>query len=168
MRVHGRARVSSRNPQAWAICDRCGFLYNHFALKFQYEYAGAGLYNTQMLVCGRCYDTPQEQLRSINVPADPLPIMNPRTQNYEQSEMDYRQVSGDNATDENTGIPVPGGDLRITEDDGQRVTQETGEAPGGTNQEPGTDPKVPDDVGGDDPGLPYGFDEVPQTGPLNE
>lgn len=168
MRVHGRARVSSRYPQAFAICDRCGFLHNRFALTFQFEYAGAGLYNTQMLVCDRCYDTPQEQLKSINIPADPLPIMNPRTQNYAQAETDYRQVSGDNSTDPNTGIPVPGGDLRSTEDDGQRVTQETGEAPGGTNQEPGTSPVVPEDAGGNDPGLPYGFDEVPKTGPLNE
>jgi len=29
MRPHGRARVSARNPRALAICDRCGFLYNH-------------------------------------------------------------------------------------------------------------------------------------------
>ncbi len=79
MRVHGRARVSARDPRAFAICDRCGFLYNHHTLSFQFEYAGAGLYNTQMLVCGRCYDTPQAQLKSINIPADPLPIMNPRT-----------------------------------------------------------------------------------------
>jgi len=168
MRPHGRARVSSRNPQAFAICDRCGFLQNHVSLRFQYEFAGTGLYNTKMLVCDRCYDTPQEQLKSIIIPADPMPIMNPRTQNYSQTETDYRQTSGDDTTDPVTGIPVPGGDTRITEDDGTRVTQETGEPPGGLNEEPGTDATVPDDAGGNDPGLPYGFDEVPQTGPLDE
>ena len=168
MRPHGRARVSSRNPQAFAICDRCGFLKNHVDLGFQYEYGGAGLYNTQMLVCGRCMDVPQMQLKSIVIPADPLPILNPRTQNYVQAETDKRQVSGDDTVDPVTNIPIPLGDTRITQDDGTRVTQTTGEPPGGLNEEPGTSITVPDDAGGNDPGLPYGFDEVPRTGPLNE
>jgi hypothetical protein len=44
-----------------------------------------------------------------------------------------------------------------------RVTQQTGEPPGGLNEFPGTNFQVP---GNDDPGLPYGNEEVPQTGPL--
>jgi hypothetical protein len=76
---------------------------------------------------------------------------------------DRRQVSGYNTVDSNTGIPVPNGDTRITENDDTRVTQQTGEPPGGLNEQPGTDPNAP---GNDDPGLPYGFDEVPNTGPL--
>ena len=50
-------------------------------------------------------------------------------------------------------------------DDNDRVTQTTGEPPGGLNQEPGTDPNAP---GNADPGLPYNFVEVPKTGPLDE
>jgi hypothetical protein len=78
LRPHGRASVSSRNPVAWAICDNCGFLYNHPDLKWQYEWAGPRTVNQNMLVCDSCYDTPQEQLRTIILPADPEPIDDPR------------------------------------------------------------------------------------------
>lgn len=163
MRPHGRARVSARNPSAFAICDRCGTLRNHVSLTFQYEYAGAGLYNTQMLVCQRCLDVPQEQLRSIVIPADPVPIMNPRVQNYVEAESDLRRTSGQDTVNQQTGIPVPGDDVRITQADNIRVLQQTGEPPGGLNTEPGTDPNAPGD---DDPGLPLKNTEVPKTGPL--
>jgi hypothetical protein len=68
-----------------------------------------------------------------------------------------------------TGLPIIGGDTLVTSFDDlptsdPRVTQTTGEASGGLNQRPGTDPNAPGD---DDPGLPYNFDEVPRTGPLN-
>jgi hypothetical protein len=71
--------------------------------------------------------------------------------------------------DPRTGLPIVGGDSRVTSlndqpTSDQRVTQMTGEPTGGLNQRPGTDPNAPGD---DDPGLPYNFDEVPRTGPLN-
>lgn len=163
MRPHGRAKVSTKNPEAFAICDNCGFLYNHSDLVWQREWAGNVLINTQQLVCRKCNDTPNQQLRSIVIPADPLPIPYPRPQDYSVAETDYRQTSGYNTVDPTTGIPVQGGQMRITENDDYRVTQTTGEPPGGKNEEPGTDPAAP---GNDDPGLPYGFDEVPKTGPL--
>lgn len=163
----GRARTSSTSPQAHAICDRCAFRYNHVDLRWQYDWAGASLINRRILVCKTCYDTPQEQLRAIVVPADPVPIVNPRVEPYQWDAVDRRQLSGFNTTDPLTGITVQRGDIRITEDDDTRVTQQTGEPPGGTNQEPGTDPKVPIDAGGLNPGLPPGSDEVPKTGPLS-
>jgi hypothetical protein len=169
-----------------------------------------------------------------------VPIVNPRVEPYAWDEIDRRQVSGYNATDPTTGIPIQQGDTRVTTVDGTvpdktRVTQQTGEAPGGTNQKPGTDPNavtyrniitvadngagliritvtvtsgfitnqrvIIGDVNGvpangrwvitvvnatqfdlqgsvysgsyttggyviNDPSLPYGFDEVPKTGPL--
>jgi hypothetical protein len=165
MRPHGRAKVSSKNPQAFAICDDCGFLYNHSKLVWQREWAGNTLVNKKQLVCPRCNDTPNQQLRSIILPADPMPVLNPRVQNYVAAETDTRQTSGLNFIDPTTGIPVQAGATRITENDDQRVTQTTGEPPGGLNTEPGTDPNAPGDA---DPGLPYGFDEVPRTGPLND
>jgi hypothetical protein len=122
----GRARVSSRNPQAAAACDRCGFIYNHIDLKWQFDWAGASLINKRILVCRHCYDTPQNQLRAIVIPADPTPIMNPRTVNYEAAEIDTRFTSGQNTIDPITGIPIPGGDTRITQDDQVRVTQQVG------------------------------------------
>jgi hypothetical protein len=78
----GRARTNARSPEAHAICDRCGFRYNHVDLKYQYDWNGTKLQNLRILVCDRCYDTPQEQARSIFIPADPLPIINPRPEFY--------------------------------------------------------------------------------------
>lgn len=159
----GRARTSATNPQAHAICDRCGFRYNHVNLTWQYDWAGASLINKRMLVCNTCYDVPQEQLRAIVVPADPMPIINPRVQDFVTAEQNTRVTSGQNTTDPVTGIPIINGDTRITQDDSVRVTQQTGEPPGGLNTRPGTDPNAPGD---NDPGLPYNNDTVPETGPL--
>lgn len=119
-----------------------------------------------MRVCPPCLDIPQSQLRSIVLPADPLPVWQPRPENFLAAETDYRTTSGQNTVDARTGIPIPGGNTRITQDDNNRVAMQTGEPPGGLNELPGTDPKVPDSVGGDDPGLPYDNLDVPTTGPL--
>jgi hypothetical protein len=161
----GRARTSATNPQAHAICDRCGFRYNHVDLKWQFDWRGVALQNIRMLVCNSCYDTPQEQLRAIIVPADPTPIMNARTENFVTAETNTRATSGQNSVDPTTGIPVINGDTRTTQNSKVRVTQQTGEPPYGLNQEPGTDPDVPADAGGNDPGLPYDMNEIPKTGP---
>ena len=77
--------------------------------------------------------------------------------------MSQRLTWGSNTTNPVTGTPVILGSVRITQAGAIRVTQTTGEPPGGLNQEPGTDPNAPGDS---DPGLPYGFVDVPKTGPL--
>lgn len=240
MRPHGRASVSTTNPRAFGICDRCGFLYNHKELQWQFDYRGAALMNLRILVCDNCLDVPQNQLRNIIIPADPTPIMNARVQDYATAENNSRLTSdqvlvpisatGDGVTatltlkvpltmapitvgstivvsgmepagyngtfivsassnsgaytvsypcrtagpmalagtvainiDPITGLPNGLGLTRITQNDDVRVTQMTGEPPGGLNQEPGTDPNAPGDA---DPGLPYNFNQVPKTGPL--
>jgi hypothetical protein len=159
----GRARVSTRNPQAFGVCDRCAIWYNLVDLSYQYDWAGASIQNKQLLVCPSCKDEFQDQLRAIVLPADPVPVMNPRTEPFAYDETNNRFTSGLNSTDPSTGIPVIGGNNRITIDDDDRVTQTTGEPPGGLNERPGTDPNAP---GNDDPGLPINFNEVPKTGPL--
>lgn len=159
----GRARISARSPQAAAVCDRCGRVLNHVDLSWQFDWAGAGLINKRLLVCGHCTDTPQQQLRSIVLPADPPVIMNARPQNYMDAETDYRVTSQPATTNFKTGIAVPGGDVRITQNDQTRVTQQTGFANGSHNQQPGTDPNAPGDNA---PGLPYGDETVPETGPI--
>jgi hypothetical protein len=116
-------------------------------LRWQYDWAGASLINKRILVCNTCYDEPQQQLRAIIIPADPTPIVNPRVEPYAWDEIDRRQLSGYNTTNAQTGIPVQQGDTRVTTIDGDipdrtRVTQQTGEAPYGTNQKPGTDPNA--------------------------
>jgi hypothetical protein len=159
----GRARTNARSPQAHAICDRCGFRYNHVNLRWQFDWRGAALQNIRLLVCNPCYDEPQQQLRAIVVPADPVPINQPRIQDFVTASQDTRVTSGQNTVDPTTDIPIPGGDIRITQDDDIRVTQQTGEPPNGLNELPGTDPNAP---GNNDPGLPYNNTDVPETGPL--
>lgn len=159
----GFARTSARNPQAHAICDRCGLRYNHVDLRWQFDWAGSSLINKRLLVCHRCEDMPQQQLRAIVVPADPVPILNPRVEAFEDAETSNRFTSGQNKVDPITGLPIVGGNNRITQDGSNRVTQQTGEPPGGLNQTPGTDPNAPGDS---NPGLPYGNTDVPKTGPL--
>ena len=162
----GRARTSSRNPQAHAICDRCGGRYNHVDLTFQYDWAGAGVINKRLLVCHRCLDNMQPQLRAIVLPPDPVPVLNPRPQDFVNASTDYRTTQG-NTVNAKTGIPVPGGDLRVTQDDKYRVPQQTGFANGSLNQKPGTDPDAQKPPLATEPGLPYGADGViPETGPL--
>jgi len=161
----GRARTSPKNPQAAAVCDRCGGVYNHVNLSWQFDWAGAALINKRILVCNHCMDTPQQQLRSIVLPADPPVIMNARPEYYIQAEMDYRMTQG-NTVNAQTGIPVPGGDFRITENDNNRVTQQTGFANGSLNEQPGTDPAAqtaPLETNAD---LPYDNTTVPETGPI--
>jgi hypothetical protein len=222
--ISGRASTSPKNPRAHAICDRCGFRYNHINLRWQYDWRGASLQNIRLLVCNTCYDAPQEQLRAIVVPADPVPIVNPRVQDFVTAETNTRYTSGTSLVplsgtgngstvtltlavpdsfpaiavgstviisgmepagfnktaivtacttgnpytisyassvlgplviigkvqiniDPTTGLPLVGGDVRVTSFNNQptsndRVTQMTGEADFGFNQLPGTDPNA--------------------------
>ena len=77
-RPHGHAFVDSDAPRAWAVCDRCRMLYNHYALRWQYQWRGAALVNTNLLVCPTCHDIPAPFLRTFTLPPDPVPIQNPR------------------------------------------------------------------------------------------
>ena len=104
----GRARVSSRRPEAFAVCDRCGVWINHVNLTWQHEWAGPRLQNLRLLVCSRCLDDPNEQLRVYAVPADPLPIRNPRPELSKGIQPSYVQDTpqGDNITSSNDGSPI--------------------------------------------------------------
>ena len=133
MRPHGRASVSTRNPRAFGICDRCGFLYNHNRLQWQFDYAGAGLINKRILVCNPCNDVPQNQLRAIVLPSDPTPIQNPRVQDYYAAETTTIAVSAGAPTDPVTGIPIYPTVSLITENGNTPTTQPIG-APTGLIQ----------------------------------
>jgi hypothetical protein len=121
--IAGRARTSSRNPQAHAICDRCGFRFNHVDLAFQYDWAGATVQNKRLLVCSPCMDNMQAQKRSIILPPDPPPIINPRPETYALLTTDYRITETAEGVSVVAGIPVPGNeDTRVTEADANRIT----------------------------------------------
>lgn len=88
MRPHGKnARVDAQNPSAFAECDRCGFWWNAPRLAWQKEWAGTHIYSLGLLVCPRCDDVPNEQLRTIILPPDPPPVRNARVPdfNYEEA-----------------------------------------------------------------------------------
>lgn len=131
--ISGRARTSSTNPQAHAICDRCGFRYNRVDLSWQYDWRGAALQNVRILVCNTCMDTPQEQLRAIVVPADPVPIDQPRTQDFVQAETNYQTITQPPTIDPITGIPIPGTTTLSTQNGQNLLTQPIGE-PAGIDQ----------------------------------
>lgn len=87
------ACVDTTNPEAWAVCDRCSFYRNRADLIIQYEWGGNNLYSLGILVCqDRCYDIPQEQLRTIILPPDPPPIINARVPNYDYEEQTVIQL----------------------------------------------------------------------------
>jgi len=122
----GRAKISATNPQAAGICDRCGFVYQHNTLQWQYDWRGAELQNVRILVCGTCKDTPQEQLRAIVVPSDPVPIQQPRTQDFAQAETNYSTISAPTVYDPVTGIPIPSTTTLVTQDGQNMTTQPIG------------------------------------------
>jgi hypothetical protein len=133
VRPHGRAKVNIRSPRAFGICDRCGFLYNHEELRWQFDWAGANLINKRILVCATCEDVPQEQLRAIILPADPVPILNPRVQDYYAAETTTIAVSQGAQTDPTTGIPIYPINSLVNQDGQTPTTQPIG-APTGLTQ----------------------------------
>lgn len=82
-RSHGRAEVSPSSPRAFGVCDKCGALYNHDRLRWQFDWRGPKLQNLRFLVCQDCYDAYQQNgQRTIILPADPVPIQNARPEYY--------------------------------------------------------------------------------------
>ncbi len=84
--ISGRARTSVSRPRAFAVCDRCGTWNNHVNLQWQFQWQGTSLTNLRLLVCRSCLDVPNQQLRAIVIPADPVPVRFPRTEPFESDE----------------------------------------------------------------------------------
>lgn len=122
----GRARTSQKRPQAFGVCFRCGIWHNRVDLSFQYDWRGTSLQNLYILVCERCNDVPQEQLRAIQLPADPTPVYFPSVEQFEAAETDYRTTLPI-PIDPIVGIPVPAQTaLRVTQDGQNRIPQPIG------------------------------------------
>lgn len=82
MRPHGHYKVEPSNPRAKAVCDRCGFWYQLSTLNWQYEWTGPRLQNLRIFVCESCLDKPQINIKTFIYPADPVPVLNPRVEQY--------------------------------------------------------------------------------------
>lgn len=80
--IHGRARVSTTASSGFASCDYCGQLWNLVDLRPQMEWYGTSLTDTGFKACRICISKPQDQLRPIILPPDPIPLMQPRPEYY--------------------------------------------------------------------------------------
>lgn len=79
---HGHARINPRHPRALGICQRCGFQYQRVELRNQTEYQGLDLQQTGTWVCPDCWDIPNENLKAIVLPPDPMPVYLPFPEPY--------------------------------------------------------------------------------------
>lgn len=78
----GRARTSLTSPDAFAVCDLSGIWDNHSRMSWQYQWAGNQLVNLKLLVCDEYKDVPNEQLRNLVLPPDPIPTKDPRLEPF--------------------------------------------------------------------------------------
>lgn len=88
-RFHGRAEVNPNNPSAFGVCDRCGIWHSLRALSWQMQWSGVKLQNLRLLVCDRCLDVPQAQLKARILQPDPVAIRNPRPELFSVDETTY-------------------------------------------------------------------------------
>lgn len=103
----GKASVDTENPQGFGVCDLCGCWRNHIDLQWQYDWRGNSLQNIRSLRCyDTCIDTPQEQLRPVIIPPDPLPIRDPRVEPFA---LDYAPASNQTVLTNDQGQPLTNG-----------------------------------------------------------
>src|SRR6185312_11921807 len=82
-----------------------------------------------IFVCPDCLDTPQEQLRALVLPADPVPIYLPFPEPFSSDETTAMTLT-QATTDPVTGLPVPG-TTQMTTSSGVAMTPEPyGRPPG--------------------------------------
>jgi hypothetical protein len=102
-------------------------------LQFQFQWRGASLVNTYILVCKRCLDVPTEQLRAIRLPADPVPVFYPSVEPFCLDETNFLAVTAPPLIDPVTGIQIPTNNLRTTTNNLNRTVDPYG-APIGLTQ----------------------------------
>ncbi len=78
------------------------------------QWAGNQLINTQLLVGEDNYDKPQEQLRTLILPADPAPLFNARPENYVVDETDWLST-GVRPDNPNDILETQDGELIVTQ-----------------------------------------------------
>jgi hypothetical protein len=64
-------------------------------LQWQWDFQGARLQNLRLLVCDSCNDKPFQQNRTIILPPDPMPIMNPRPELYTSDDNPITEINWD-------------------------------------------------------------------------
>jgi len=74
--------IDPANPRGWGECDTCGHYFQLEKLAYQVEWMGTAIKRTGFRVCRECLDKPNEQLRTILLPPDPVPLKDPRPPKY--------------------------------------------------------------------------------------
>ena len=92
---YGNARVSPSHPEAAGKCDRCQFIYSLRDLRFQREWAGTEIITLNLRVCPTCYDEPSPAKRTIFIKPDPVPVQNPRPEDYSVADVPDDGYTGD-------------------------------------------------------------------------
>jgi hypothetical protein len=93
IRYPGRAAIDPSAPEAVGVCDRCGQLYNLRDLRYQPVIAGTSTLITRLRVCTvTCLDELNEQERVIRIPPDPMPVSDPRVENFAVDEKNFLQL----------------------------------------------------------------------------
>ncbi len=94
IRYPGRAAIDPSAPEAVGVCDRCGQLYNLRDLRYQPVIAGTSTLITRLRVCTvTCLDELNEQERVVRVPPDPMPVSDPRVENFAVDEKNFLQLT---------------------------------------------------------------------------
>lgn len=75
--------INPRDPDSVAVCDGCGrwTMHNHLVEKKEFR-GGSVPVGTGMFVCGVCDDVPNPYFSKLVLAPDPVPVRNPRPQNY--------------------------------------------------------------------------------------
>jgi len=104
-RPHGRARVNPSNPQAFAVCDRCGTFYNRIDLTTQMDWAGTRLVSKNLEVCSSCLDQPAPFKRAFTLPPDPVPVRDPRPHDRSNANDSFIATEGGSPIADETEAP---------------------------------------------------------------
>lgn len=84
------AEVDIDAPVMWAVCARCGMLWNINKLQWQFAYQGSSMpQNTRQLVCPKHLDPLNPQDTPLILSPDPEPVFNARPYPYEISESSW-------------------------------------------------------------------------------
>lgn len=105
MRPHPKYASADPHAGPWATCDGCGFVWNHPDLDWNREWAGLQIVNKRTLVCPRCNDIPNEAIRTLILPPDPIPVLNPRPEQYGVDEALYASFTASIAPGTNLQFP---------------------------------------------------------------
>ena len=75
-------------------------------MAWQFQFAGPNLQNLRLLVCQRCMDVPQPQLKPRILPPDPMPTLNARPERFLIDDFDYQTTQDGNILTAQDGTPT--------------------------------------------------------------